>query len=188
MQCLRRPEIGGHDDEDDLVALALGACAFAVLFCFGCGGDRVAVPPTQPTPATVAPAQRETTIEGTVTDTAFRPLAGVRVEVVDGPRAGTLATTDNSGRFSMPGPFSAGSITLAASKDGYVRSTQSLTLKEWPAGVTFWLELTTPSVNITGEYTLTLTADSTCTPPTWESPGWGLPDVAQTRAYTATIA
>jgi hypothetical protein len=111
------------------------------------------------------------------------------VEVVDGPRASTFAATDNVGRFSMPGTFSAGSIMLAASKDGYVRSTQSLTLREGPAGVTFWLELTTPSVNIAGEYTLTLTADSTCTPPTWESPlGWGLPDVARTRTYAATIA
>ena len=38
-------------------------------------------------------------------DTADRPLAGAIVDVVDGPQAGTSATSDTKGEFSLTGAF-----------------------------------------------------------------------------------
>jgi hypothetical protein len=107
------------------------------------------------------------------------------VEVIDGSRAGTIAMTDESGHFSMPGTFT-GNITLTASKDGYVRETRPVAPIGAPlpgtAGgsweVAFHLEPLGPSVNVAGAYTLTLTADSACT---------NLPAEARMRTYTVTI-
>src|SRR5580765_2359461 len=78
----------------------------------GCNGSRsslplapstVSQPMTQPAPATDG-----TMIAGTVADTAFRPLAGAIVEVVDGPQAGmtTTAATSHSGEHLMTRPDS----------------------------------------------------------------------------------
>jgi len=53
-----------------------------------------------------------------------RPLSNVRIEVIDGSRAGDSATTDAIGRYELAGPFS-GAITVRASKDGYVSVTRS---------------------------------------------------------------
>ena len=44
-------------------------------------------------------------IRGYVADTGFRPIAGSTVVVVDGPLAGTVATSDATGQFSLTGPF-----------------------------------------------------------------------------------
>src|SRR2546425_8845259 len=99
------------------------ALPLTLLFVLGCNNDKVAIQPT-PTPSRVEPTAREASVVGNVIDTAYRPLGGVRVEVADGPRAGTFASTDDTGRFSMPGTFFPGSMTLAASKDGYLRAIQ----------------------------------------------------------------
>jgi carboxypeptidase family protein len=152
------------------------------LFSLGCGDVQL---PVQPTPS----PELSFSLSGQVTDTANRPLNGSRVAVVDGPRAGTLATTDEAGRFSMPGIFT-GTITVTASKDGYVSQTRPIPprippglspppgeVMSWSTG--FQLEPLGPSLNIAGEYTLTVTADTACT---------DLPDEASTRIYTATIA
>src|SRR5262245_43990636 len=93
------------------------------LLVLGCGDRESPVEPTTPvqaTPPPVAPAVQDFRLSGAVSDTANRPLAGSKVEVMEGPRAGTFATTDESGRFSMAGTFT-GNITLSASKDGYER-------------------------------------------------------------------
>ena len=70
----------------------------------GCGSKRS---PTGPVVSLV----------GWVNDTADRPLANVRVEVVDGLSAGVFATTNTVGHYELPGvsePF-----TVRATKDGY---------------------------------------------------------------------
>jgi hypothetical protein len=157
--------------------------AVVILVSLGCGDAKV---PVEPTPPPVAPALQDFQLSGAVSDTANRPLAGSKVEVVDGSRAGTVATTDESGRFSMPGTFT-GNITLRASKDGYIPETRLLFRPGPPLppgnaggawGVAFHLEPLGPSANLAGEYTLTLTADRTCS---------NLPAEARTRTYTATI-
>jgi protocatechuate 3,4-dioxygenase beta subunit len=62
---------------------------------------------------------------GYVGDTAYRPVAGATVEVVDRPLAGTRLTTDAGGRFSYTGGFP-GAITFRAVKDGYRTATQRI--------------------------------------------------------------
>jgi hypothetical protein len=139
-------------------------------------------------PAPAPSAERSFSLSGGVSDTAFRELAGARVEVVDGPSAGRVATTDQWGHFNLPGTFT-GTVQLMASKDGYQAQTKSYQLlgplERYPPGsqiqgwVAFYLELPVPSANISGQYSFTLTADSACT---------GLPAEARTRTYTTTIA
>jgi hypothetical protein len=158
--------------------------AVLMLVSLGCGDAKV---PVEPSPPSVAPALQEFRLSGAVSDTANRPLAGSKVEVMDGSRTGTVGTTDEAGRFSMPGTFT-GNITLTASKDGYVRETRpvvpsGLPLPQGNAGggweLAFHLEPIGPSANVAGMYTATLTADSMCT---------NLPAEARSRSYTATIA
>jgi hypothetical protein len=158
--------------------------AVLMLVSFGCGDPKA---PVEPSPSSVAPALQEFRLSGAVSDTANRPLLGSKVEVMDGSRAGTVATTDEAGHFSMPGTFT-GNITLTASKDGYVRETRpvvssGLPLPQGNAGggweLAFYLEPIGPSANVAGVYTATFTADSMCT---------NLPVEARSRSYTATIA
>jgi hypothetical protein len=164
-------------------AFAAIGLAGAALLLLGCG---TAPSPVQPTPPVVAVpvVTQQFRLEGGVSDTAWRALGDVRVQVLNGPRAGTVATTDEHGHFSMPGTFS-GPITLEASKDGYRSRTNN-----WPSpgrvppadveyvGMWFYLQPLGPSANVAGEYTLTLTAADSCT---------NLPNEARTRTYTATI-
>jgi hypothetical protein len=160
--------------------------ASVVLLCsLGCGDAK---PPVQPTLPPVMPAPEEFSLSGSVSDTASRPLGGSRVEVIGGPRAGTAVTTDEVGRFSMPGTFT-GTIRVTASKDGYASKTNTVSLAGLPLpppqpgevrnwGTGFALEPLGPSLNIAGLYTLTLTADGACT---------DLPTEVRARTYTATV-
>lgn len=80
--------------------------------------------------------------------------------------------------YALPGGFS-GTITVRASKDGYISVTKSYqTAYPGWQDLSFSLELSTPSVNIAGNYTLTLTADNACTE---------LPEPARSRTYAAAI-
>src|SRR4051794_14289338 len=85
--------------------------------------------PTEP-PATVvstspAPAPDDAFIKGTVFDTANRPLAGARVQVLDGSHAGTTATVTANGEFSMVGTFEEGT-RFRATIDGYISDEEIL--------------------------------------------------------------
>jgi hypothetical protein len=146
--------------------------AVVLLFSLGCGDGQA---PVQPTPSVLsATTLAEFSLSGDVYDTAARPLGGARVEITSGPSAGTVTTTDETGRFSMSGTFT-GAIAVTVSKNGYVPATRTFSQH---VGHVFSLEPIGPSVNLAGVYTLTLTADSACT---------RLPDAARTRTYTATI-
>jgi hypothetical protein len=84
----------------------------------------------------------------------------------------------------MPGLFT-GTITVRASKDGYVSDTNTFPSHGavLPGGegveMQLYLQPLGPNADITGVYTLTLTTDSACT---------NLPSELRTRTYTATIA
>ena len=145
------------------------ACAIVAVFCVGCG-DAPSPSPAQPT----SPVQ--SSLSGDVQDTAFRGLSDARVEITEGSQAGAFATTEPYGLFRIPGAFS-GTISVRASKDGYVTATQRIQVPN--QDLVFHLEAAGPSVDITGAYTLTLLADSTCT---------ALPDVARKRTYNVAIA
>ena len=62
---------------------------------------------------------------GSVTDTVYRPLAGVFVAVLDGPLAGTTKLTNYEGKFELTGT-AVGTVTLRASLDGFQTQTQSV--------------------------------------------------------------
>ena len=150
-----------------------------VAVCIGCDGQS----PTQPTPVAPVPDQPPArySLYGSVQDTAYRPVADVRIEVVDSQRAGASVVTDAAGRYELAGSFS-GAMLVRASKNGYVavdkRHDPSIWRQERQQ-LAFTLELSSPSVNLTGSYALTLTADAACT---------GLPVEVRTRTYPASIA
>ena len=70
--------------------LAVAATFALVGLTCGCGRSASTPLPMAPSPAAPAPAPPAVslTLNGYVGDTAFRPLAGVRVEVLNGPDAG----------------------------------------------------------------------------------------------------
>jgi hypothetical protein len=154
----------------------------------GCDGGRapgpsapspVPQPVPQPTPQ---PPSTGIQLAGTVSDAAWRPLAGARVEVVNGPQAGLSTIADARGEFRLTGTFD-DTTQFRATKEGHVAAT-------WPFPpscaacrpnwwIHFYLEALAPHANIAGDYTLTFIADSTCA---------DLPDEARTRTYGATVA
>jgi hypothetical protein len=146
----------------------------------GCGNTHPSTSPVAPT-ATASPVQaQQQSLSGFVGDTAFRSVAGARVEVLDGPEAGKVLTSDANGSFSYVGMF-ASMVTLRASKDGYIELTKT-TQTSAPGGrpwVYFQLELLAAPVNLAGDYTLTFVTDSTC---------GGVPNELRTRTYAATVA
>ena len=72
-----------------------------------------------PLPMGPTPPAAPYSIGGQVYDTIIRPVADVRIEVIDGGRAGISALTNADGRYELPGTF-AGPISIQAAKDGYV--------------------------------------------------------------------
>ena len=145
----------------------------------GCGSSHPTSPLAPSATASQVQLQQES-LAGYVGDTAFRSVAGARVEVLDGPQAGMVLTSDGSGLFSYAGAF-ASAVTLRASKDGYIALTKT-TQTSAPGGrpwVYFQLEVLAAPVNLAGDYALTFVADSACA---------GVPNELRTRTYTATIA
>jgi len=126
---------------------------------------------------------------GLVEDSAFRPLTGVRIEIDDGPQAGTSAISADQGMFEIPGT-SAGPVTLRATKDGFSTTTKSAF---WRAAsdrqlVTVILEPLGPSLGIEpGNYTISITADR-ATSRDGTAACSSFPDALLTRSYPATIA
>ena len=156
----------------------------------GCAGSDGAVTPTAPSTASAPPqsvAALVTTFElrGFVTDTAFRAIAGARIEVLDGPSAGYAAVSGENGEFVLSGMFTA-ATQFRATKEGHQTRTQpwncSVAVCLGPGGAQpwlgFYLTVLEPSVNIAGRYTLAFTAAATCT---------DLPDVARTSSYRAEV-
>jgi hypothetical protein len=64
-------------------------------------------------------------------------LAGVRVEALDGQKAGTFAMTDRDGNYRMPN-LGIGPVTVGATKDGFDSDTQAF-YPEDPGAVNFML-------------------------------------------------
>lgn len=160
------------------------SCATTVLLAVvvgACGGD--AAPPLIPTSvAPGPPAPENLNLRGLVYDTAFRPVADVTVEMIDGPHAGTSTTTGSLGTFEFSGAFVRGTLfTLRATRPGYAVATRSFNV---PAGsraevfVSLPLSPLAPPVNVAGEYDATLTADPACVE---------LPEDVRTRRYEVEI-
>ena len=147
----------------------------------GCDSSRPAVlnaptPVPQPVPQTTT-----ISVSGYVSDSAFRPLAGAVIEVLDGPQAGLTVTSGATGAFGFAGDFN-DSTRFRASKEGHVDSTGTLSPRcatcNGARFIYLVLGVSAPPVEIAGEYSLTFVADSKCT---------DIPSQLRTRSYNATI-
>lgn len=151
----------------------------------GCNKDRPS--PTAPTVLSPPPATDPTppvgglVMKGTVSDTAYRTIAGATVEVLDGPQTGLSTTTDGRGEFSMTGLFDE-TTRFRATAEGHGTSVKTLQpfcercKPNW--WINFSLEPPNAPVNIGGDYTLSFVANVTCTM---------LPNDMRARTFTATI-
>ena len=154
----------------------------AVILASACDNAYPPASPTEPPP--VQPPQRVITeILGRVTDTAFRTLAGARVEILNGPAAGTAVVSDGLDDVVIIGEFS-GVLTFRATKAGFLPATTELNIQGLCERCTprFYLALESVDPIVTfepGTYTLTFTADPACT---------RLPLEARRRTYVATVS
>ena len=132
----------------------------------GCGDSRNNTPPLSPSPP--APVVSQQSLSGYVADTAFRAVADARIDVLDGPQAGLSMLSDGAGQFTYTGTFTGtftSSVTFRVSKDGYVSATGTSRISA-PGGRPWAyvrLEMVAAPANIAGDYTLTFTADASCT-------------------------
>ena len=165
------------------------ALVFALLLGSGGGCDSTtplsptSSPPTGTGTLTAAGSNPQAIeIQGHVSDKAWRPLAGVRVEVLDGPDAGLSTVTDAYGEFRLVGKFDLATRFRASSPQHreVIRTLpprcESCPPTSWR--IYFSLETTASSVDMTGKYVVTLVADPACTT---------LPDQFRKRTYAATI-
>ena len=145
----------------------------------GCNNDTTS--PSRPTVTNPPPPAGSMHVRGTVSDTAYRSLAGARVEVLDGPQAGLSATADSRGAFSMTGVFDE-ATRFRATAEGHVEAIRTLQPFCERCNPNWWihfaLEVPDSPVEIGGDYTLTVVASDTCTM---------LPDDLRSRTYAATI-
>jgi hypothetical protein len=151
----------------------------------GCSADPSS--PTAPTAANVSTATAPTApigsivINGTVFDTAYRPLPGATVEVLDGPQAGLSVTAGPRGLFSLNGIFDA-TTRFRATANNHVVATKTLQpfcarcQPNW--WVHFTLDVPESPVNLAGDYALNFAANPGCTM---------LPEEMRSRTFTATI-
>jgi hypothetical protein len=136
------------------------------------------------TPSGIANSQTGELISGTVADSAFRKIAGARIEILEGPGAGLSTISNAAGEFSLavPGKVEE-NMRIRASKDGHVAATkppqphcEPCNPKRW---VHFYLDVLEPPAQLAGDYTLTFIADPACA---------NLPEAARTKTYQATVA
>ena len=160
--------------------LFIVAAAFA-----GCSGS-TSGSPTAPSAVSSSPAAQSVQLHGFVLDTGFRTLSGARIEVVDGPSAGTSVLSGDDGQFVVSGTFNA-ETRFRATKDGHESRTQP-----WNCSVAvclgagsaqpwlgFYLSVAEPTANIAGNYVMTVTADTACAST--------LPELARNRTYRVLI-
>ena len=120
-------------------------------------------------------------IAGHVYDRIWRPLAGARVEVLDGPQTGLATTTSASGEFRLSGAFDE-TTRFRATMPNHREATLTLPDRCAPCNPNWWLyfalETEAPPVNVAGDYRLTFIADASCST---------LPESFHRRTYDASI-
>ena len=106
--------------------LPYGVCV-VLLAAAAAGCDSSRTPPVGPSPmpeaggpAPAPPPAPSTgvSVAGQVTDAAWRPLSGARIEVVNGPDAGRFVVTGGSGEYRLSGRFDE-STQFRASRSGH---------------------------------------------------------------------
>jgi hypothetical protein len=116
------------------------------------------------------------TVWGRVEDTAYGRIAGAQI-AVDGTSLSTVTRAD--GYYELRGGI-ASPTTVRVAKEGYVAQTRAVNWQLDPlrAQEHFMLEALGHLGAISGDYTMTLSADSACA---------DLPSEARSRTYTASL-
>jgi hypothetical protein len=154
-----------------ILVLALVAASAA------CGADRNPVaptPPTEPTPAPPPPAPVTWSLSGLVSheeDDEKTPVAGARVEVVEGPDTGRSIQTGEDGRYQLTGLREA-DIALRAGADGFEPQTRKFAL----------------TGNQTADFSLRRPAPPPPTPPTRKLTGTLIEGLSESLVSGATVA
>jgi hypothetical protein len=134
-----------------------------------------------PAPAPPPAPSTGVSVAGQVTDAAWRPLSGARIEVANGPDAGKFIVTDGSGEYRLSGRFDE-STQFRASKSGHADATMQLPPECAQCNPHWWiyfaLESLAPHADLSGRYELTFTAAESCS---------GLPEELRRRTYDATL-
>jgi hypothetical protein len=150
-----------------------------------CGGNGVT--PTRaiisPSPANMLPAPTSPVpvMKGTVSDTAFRSVAGAVIEIVNGPSAGLTTVSDARGEWGFVVALD-DSTQFRATKEGYEPATKPIgpfcgtcNPNRW---VNFELKTREMPANIAGSYAMTITVGRACA---------NFPEQARTRTYAVTL-
>lgn len=165
----------------------LAGLSYGAAGCDGLDKSRPSFPPGAPSPVEAPSPQPPPvatpgiTVAGTVVDAAWRPLGGARVEVLNGPQAGRIAVANHQGEFSISGEFD-DATRFRATMDGHREATAALPPRCDACNPHWWihfgLEAVAPHADLTGAYTVTITADSACT---------SLPEQARSRTFDVTV-
>ena len=162
-----------------LLALAASNC-----------GSATTSSPTAPTDTTASLPSGVRTIWGWVFDTAYRPVAGAQLLILDGPLANTSVLTGPDGDFKVAGNTSTvGSVSVRVSKEGMTPRTVTL-MWQLPntSRVSVYLEPVESALSLTpGNYTITLIGDR-LTATDGAAACQGFPEELLTRSYPATVS
>ena len=109
------------------------------------------------------------------------PVHGALIEIATGTRAGLVATTNAEGEFSLYGV--SGQTTVRATKDGYAPLTRLVDVTGHQT-ITLELPVSGGRADISGIYTLTITAASECGVGTGAA---HLPEDVRLRSYIAAV-
>jgi len=143
------------------VILASVGLSMSLMFT-ACGRSNPAEPTAPNSDASAMPGGR---IEGVVLNSALQGVPGSRVDIVQGPGAGTSVVSEGNGAFALPGRFAEGAqITLRASREEYLDTSKTIVMPR--GGASMWTELGMKSIappsDLTGRYLITLTAADEC--------------------------
>ena len=173
------------------------ACAFAAAACSNSGGPTPIPPsaptpiePSAPSPPPVPSLQPDTLVvktfkvSGSTWDTHYNWLPDVRVDVIDGPMAGTIVHTGATGGFAFDQLFTE-EATLRFWLPGYQTTTVRIprptnaNVSGGPrAHIIVELPTSDPSPDISGAYTFTVSSGPSCDGP----------EDLRTRWYDVTLS
>ena len=166
----------------------LGGWILLAALVAACSGDDRTMVPTAPTvvpaPATAAPVSSVAFIRAVIQDSAFRLLAGARLEVLDGASAGTTGVADGNGVVTVNGTFTS-ETHFRATHNGHESVTQRWSCSVPVCGgnaqpwLNFQLRPDSPAIDLAGEYTLTITAGPSCSE---------IPHESRSRSHQVTLS
>jgi carboxypeptidase family protein len=117
-------------------------------------------------------------LTGTVSDDGL-PIADATVEVIDGSRMVMSTRSDASGVYRLFGV--SGNIEVRASKEGYAARVNHVAVSD--NSTSDFVLSPTLTDDLSGTYTLTITASSSCA----QSGSFSLPPDVRTRRYTSEV-